>query len=79
MIAALACAALAMPCMAAMGDPGVMVTQGPPGPCTLYLAVFDGAETSASGRAVWAQKVEQVGGTAVGVRQCPAGARRLSE
>jgi uncharacterized protein (DUF2141 family) len=67
MKAALVLAALATPWMLHAAELRVMVSNGPSAPATLYLAVFDGAEAFADGRAVWSQKVELVDGAAQGV------------
>ena len=64
MKAALVLAALATPWMLHAAELRVMVSNGPSVPATLYLAVFDGAEAFADGRAVWSQKVELVDGAA---------------
>lgn len=64
MKAAVACAVLVMPWMVNAADLRVMVTNGPPGPATLYLAVFDSADAFVNHRALWSQKVEMVEGTA---------------
>lgn len=64
MKAALVLAALATPWMLHAAELRVMVSNGPSAPATLYLAVFDGAEAFADGRAVWSQKVELVDGAA---------------
>lgn len=67
MKAALACAALLMPWMLPAAELRVTVSNGPGVPATLYLAVFDGAEAFADGRAAWSQKVELVDGAAQAV------------
>ena len=60
----LSLAVLAIPWAVHAADLQVTVTQGPPGPATLYLAVFDSAEAFASGKALRSQKVEMVDGSA---------------
>lgn len=67
MKAALVFAALAMPWMLHAAELRVTVSNGPSAPATLYLAVFDGAEAFADGRAAWLQKVELVDGAAQAV------------
>lgn len=60
----LSLAVLAMPMLVNAADLRVNVTHGPPGPATLYIALFDTAEAFSAGRAVLSQKVEMVEGTA---------------
>lgn len=64
MKAALALAALATPWMLHAAELRVTVTNGPPSPATLYLAVFDSADAFVNHQALWSQKVEMVEGTA---------------
>ena len=64
MKAALSFAALAIPMMVNVADLRVTVTNGPPGPATLYLALFDSADSFSAGRAMMSQKVEMHDGVA---------------
>lgn len=64
MNAALSFAALAIPMMVNAADLRVTVTNGPPGPATLYIALFDTADSFSAGRAMMSQKVEMHDGVA---------------
>jgi uncharacterized protein (DUF2141 family) len=61
---ALSLAVLALPMLVNAADPRVTVTNGPPGPATLYIALFDSADAFSAGRATLSQKVEMVEGVA---------------
>ena len=45
-------------------DLRVTVTNGPPGPATLYIALFDAADSFSASRAMMSQKVEMHDGVA---------------
>ena len=64
MKAALPFAALAIPLMVNAADLRVTVTNGPPGPATLYIALFDTEQAYAGSQAVLSQKVDMVEGVA---------------
>lgn len=61
---ALSFAALALPLMVNAADFQVTVTNGPSGPATLYIALYDTEQGFTEGRYVLSQKVEMVGGAA---------------
>ena len=62
--AVLSLAAIALPFAAGAADLTVTVTDGPPGPATLYLALYDTAQAYAGNQAVSSAKVAFVDGTA---------------
>lgn len=64
MKAILSFAALSIPFMVNAADLRVSVTHGPPGPVTLYIALFDTEQAFSGSRAVLSQKVEMSDGTA---------------
>jgi uncharacterized protein (DUF2141 family) len=64
MKAALSLAVLAIPMMVNAADLRVTVTNGPPGPATLHIALFDTADSFSAGRAMMSQKVEMHDGVA---------------
>ncbi|MDP3888374.1 DUF2141 domain-containing protein [Hydrogenophaga sp.] len=64
MKAVLALAALAMPMWVNAADLRVTVTDGPSGPSTLYLALFDSAEALANNQALASHKVALLDGAA---------------
>lgn len=64
MKAALSFAALAIPMMVNAAELRVTVTNGPPGPATLYLALFDSADSFSAGQAMMSHKVEMHDGVA---------------
>ena len=64
MKAVLSVAALTIPMMVNAADLRVMVTNGPPRPATLYIALFDTADSFSASRAMMSQKVEMHGGVA---------------
>jgi len=64
MKAVLSFAVLAIPIVVNAADLRVTVTNGPPGPATLYIALFDTADSFSAGRATMSQKVEMHDGVA---------------
>ncbi|MDT4856944.1 hypothetical protein FQZ97_913500 [compost metagenome] len=64
MKAALALATLAVPMWVNAADLRVTVTDGPSGPSTLYLTLFDSAEALANNQALASQKVALLDGAA---------------
>lgn len=64
MKAALPFAVLAIPFMVDAADLRVTVTNGPPGPATLYIALFDTEQAFSGSQAMLSQKVEMVDGVA---------------
>lgn len=64
MKATLSFAVVAIPLMVNAADLRVTVTNGPPGPATLYIALFDTAESFSSHKAMMSQKVEMHDGVA---------------